>query len=78
MGTLSLVCFCLPKETSLQDVCKNEDLTVPQGPNEETLISTVPAGYENIKIKKIEPKGTFKMLQDKGIKITDYHEDIPK
>ena len=45
--------------------------------NEDKIfqVSTVPASYENIKIKK-EPElaGRFKMLRDKGLRIKDYHK----
>jgi hypothetical protein len=46
--------------------------------NEETLVSNTP-GIPDVSIKKeVELKGGFAELAKKGIKIKDYHEDIPK
>jgi hypothetical protein len=48
----------------------------------ETLVSTTPGqDYLNKSVEinhTPEPKGTFKVLQQKGIKITNYKEDIPR
>ena len=64
---------------SVEDVRTAQDIEVPQGPAQETLVSTVPTGYENIKIhREPELKGSFKALRDKGIRITNYKEENPK
>ena len=56
-------------------------VTVPDR-NTETLVSTTPGqDYLNKRVeirKEQEIKGGLKALQQKGIKITNYKEDIPK
>jgi hypothetical protein len=65
------------------DVRQYYDLQVPQQePTNETNISSIPIGYgqwDNVKIKK-EPKfeGSFKVLRDKGMHITNYYEYLPE
>jgi hypothetical protein len=55
-------------------------LTTPRPKNTETLIAHPPTpGFDNVKIHhEPELKGGFKALSEKGIRITNYHEDIPK
>jgi|SRR5215204_2501128 len=55
---------------------KSKLITLNQ--NTETLISSIPSGYENYKVKKkVEYKGGIKALADKGLKITSYTEYRP-
>src|SRR5215211_7905973 len=58
---------------SSQDIRSTQDLTVPEGPAEETLVSSIHSGYDKVKIRK-EPelRGSFKALRDKGLKFTSY------
>ena len=49
--------------------------------NTETLVScnTPTPGFDEVKIHhEPELQGGFKALRDKGLRITNYHEDIPK
>ena len=63
----------IPQKETLK---KKSKLVTPQR-NTEPCISSIPLGYESIKVKK-EPElqGSFKVLRDKGIKITSYSEDV--
>jgi hypothetical protein len=62
----------------IQDLRTDEDISVPQGPNTETLISTTPnPSYQGIR-KGPKLECSFKALKDKGLKITNYREDKPK
>ena len=47
--------------------------------NTETLVGSVPTpGFVDVQIKHDpELSGGFKALRDKGLRITDYREDIP-
>jgi uncharacterized Zn ribbon protein len=60
-----------------ENVRRESKLSVPDR-NEETLVSQTP-GIPDISIRK-EPeiKGGLKALQQKGLKITNYKEDIPR
>ena len=64
---------------SIQDVRTTQDLEVPQGVSDETLIGHPPEPHEeDVRIKK-EPdlKSGFLALSKKGtIKITDYNENV--
>jgi hypothetical protein len=59
---------------SLEDVRTVQDLEVPKGVSDETLITHVPSpGESDVQIKhEPEPQGAFKMLKNKGLKITNY------
>jgi hypothetical protein len=48
--------------------------------NTETLVAHPPSPHEADVCIHHEPElqGEFKALRDKGLKITNYHEDIPK
>jgi hypothetical protein len=49
--------------------------------NTETLVScnTPTPGFDSVKIHhEPELQGGFKALRDKGLRITNYQEDIPK
>ncbi|HEU4447715.1 MAG TPA: hypothetical protein VFR94_23780 [Nitrososphaeraceae archaeon] len=60
-----------------ENVRRESKLSVPDR-NEETLVANTP-GIPDVSIRRIpEIKGGLKALQQKGLKITDYHEDIPK
>jgi predicted RNA-binding Zn-ribbon protein involved in translation (DUF1610 family) len=67
-----------PDTTNIRQQLK---VTVPDR-NTETLVSTTPGqDYLNKSVqirKEQEIKGGLKALQQKGIKITNYKEDIPK
>jgi hypothetical protein len=60
----------------LENVRRESKISVPDR-NEETLVAQTPGiDYLNKKVKishTPEPKGTFKVLQQKGIRIKDYH-----
>ena len=60
-----------------ENVRRESKISVPDR-NQETLVSNTP-GIPDISIRK-EPElsPTFKALQQKGLRIKDYHEDIPK
>jgi hypothetical protein len=47
--------------------------------NTETLVSSIPSPHEkDIRIKhEPELQGGFKALSEKGIRITNYHEELP-
>jgi uncharacterized Zn ribbon protein len=62
-----------------ENVRRESKLSVPDR-NEETLVSTTPGiNEDSIAIRHIpEIKGGLKALQQKGLRITDYKEDIPK
>lgn len=59
---------------SIQDVRRVQDLEVPQGVSEETLIVHPPEPHEqDVRIRKGPVvKGGLKALQNKGLKITSY------
>jgi transposase-like protein len=60
-----------------ENIRRETKLSVPDR-NTETLAATTP-GIPDISIHHTpEPKGAFKALQQKGIKIKDYKEVIPK
>lgn len=60
-----------------ENVRRESKLSVPNR-NEETLVSNTP-GIPDVSIRKeVEIKGGLLELKRKGLKITDYHEDIPK
>ena len=63
----------IPQKDTLK---KKSKLVTPQR-NTEPCISSIPTGYESVKIKK-EPEysGGFKALKDKGLKITNYNEGV--
>lgn len=62
-----------------EEVQSNSRITTPTGPNDEALISYPPDPNEQfLSDKKPEYKGTFKELERRGIKITNYEEHIPK
>jgi hypothetical protein len=60
----------------LENVRRESKISVPDR-NEEALVAQTPGiDYLNKKVKishTPEPKGTFKVLQQKGIRIKDYH-----
>jgi hypothetical protein len=68
----------VPIIVTAEDIRTAEDLQVPQGPNTETLVSTTPSPtYQGIrKEPKLSP--SFQTLRDKGLRITNYHEESPK
>jgi hypothetical protein len=47
-------------------------LKVPSGPIQEAAVAYAPE--KGLKRKKNEPKGTFRRMQERGIKITNYSE----
>jgi hypothetical protein len=59
-----------------ENVRRESKLSVPDR-NQDTLVSTTPGqDYLNKSVEihhTPEPKGTFKVLQQKGIRIKDYH-----
>jgi len=60
-----------------------EQLDIPRRSprNTETLVScnTPTPGFDSVKIHhEPELQGGFKALRDKGLRITNYQEDIPK
>jgi kynurenine formamidase len=66
-----------------QNQGEEEQLDIPRRSprNTETLVSTnVPTpGFDTVKIHhEPELQGGFKALKDKGLRITNYQEDIPK
>jgi hypothetical protein len=67
-----------PDTTNIRQQLK---VTVPDR-NTETQVSNAPGqDYLNKRVEihhEPEPKGAFKALQQKGIKITNYKEDIPR
>jgi len=64
-----------------ENVRRETKLSVPDR-STETLVATTPGiDYLNKSVEinhTPEPKGAFKSLQQKGIKITNYKEDIPR
>jgi DNA-directed RNA polymerase subunit RPC12/RpoP len=61
-----------PEEENLR---KESKITVPDR-NIEPAVATTP-GIPDIRIRhESEPKGAFKALQQRGLKITDYKEDV--
>jgi hypothetical protein len=57
-----------------EDIRNYYDLQVPQGPTNETLVSSIPSpSYQTIK-KEPKLQGGFKALADKGLKIKNYNE----
>jgi hypothetical protein len=61
-----------------------QDIEVPREPNEETLIANPKVLYSgNTFADKVairhepDPKGSFKMLKDKGLRIVNYREEFP-
>jgi hypothetical protein len=61
-----------------QDQLKKKSKLITPQRNIEPCISSIPSGYEGVSIKKkTEPQGTFKLLQDRGLKIKDYWEEVP-
>lgn len=55
-----------------EDTRKKSKVKVHKGKITELAVSYAPE--PGLKRKNKEPKGTFKKLQERGIKITDYHE----
>ena len=55
-------------------------LKTPRRKNTETLIAHPPSPHEaDVRIHhEPELQGGFKVLRDKGLRITNYREDIPK
>jgi transposase-like protein len=62
-----------------ENVRRESKLSVPDR-NQETLVATTPSqDYTSLQIhKEPETKGAFKVLQEKGIKITNYKEESPE
>jgi hypothetical protein len=62
-----------------ENVRRESKLSVPNR-NIEPAVSTTPLVNEDAVAIRHTPeiKGGLKALQQKGLKITDYHEDIPK
>jgi hypothetical protein len=62
-----------------ENVRRESKLTVPNR-NEETLVTSIQYDFsKDIAIRhKPEIKGGLKALKEKGLKITDYKENIPK
>ena len=56
----------------MEDLRSKSKITTPLGLNLEPCLSYLPDA--NPIPKSVEPEGTFKALQDKGIKITHYEE----
>jgi hypothetical protein len=64
-------------DIDIENVRRESKLSVPNR-NEETLVAQTP-GIPDVSIRHTpEIKGGLKALQEKGIKITDYKEDIPR
>jgi hypothetical protein len=61
---------------SLTEVRSKSKLTTPEGPIEQPSISYLPE--YTIGQQPVEPKGTFKMLRDRGMKIKNYKEEKGK
>ena len=70
--------FCNHCKTSaypqVEQLRSKSKITTPIGLNMEPCLSYLPEP-DNLSKKPIEPKGTFKTLRDRGIKITSYKED---
>lgn len=68
-------------DPAAENIRRESKISVPDR-NEETLVSTTPGQeYLNKQIEvkhEQEIKGSFKELQKKGLKITNYEEHIPK
>jgi hypothetical protein len=65
----------IPFEPENESIRHKQKLEVPDR-NVEPAIATTP-GIPDIRIHhEPEPKGAFKALQQKGLKITDYKEDV--
>ena len=62
-----------------ENVRRESKLSVPDR-NEKTLVSNTPLVNEDVVAIRHVPeiKGGLKALKEKGLKITDYKEDIPK
>jgi hypothetical protein len=80
-GQNNIMYFCtrcsIEFDPESENLRKESKITVPDR-NTEPAVSTTP-GIPDISIRK-EPeiKGGLLELKRKGLKITDYHEDIPK
>ena len=56
-------------------------LETPEGPDRETLVSTIDIEegiYSTKHSRPVEIKGGLKALQEKGIRITPYNEENPR
>src|SRR5919109_3656977 len=68
----------LPQQQQ-QTLMKKSKLVTPNQRDTAPCVSSAPSGYEDVvKIKK-DPKlkGSFRLLRDKGLKITNYEEYNP-
>jgi DNA-directed RNA polymerase subunit RPC12/RpoP len=62
-------------DTELENIRKESKLSVPDRNIEPAVATTPGIDYRDVQIhKEPEIKGTFKVLQQKGIKITKYEE----
>jgi hypothetical protein len=65
----------IPFEPENESIRHKQKLEVPDR-NIEPAVATTP-GIPDISIRREpEPKGAFKALQQRGLKITDYKEDV--
>jgi hypothetical protein len=70
---ISYYCNTCSTETfPTEQIRSRSRLQTPDGPIEEPAVSLLPE--LGLKLKNKEVKGTFKKLQERGIKITDYRE----
>jgi hypothetical protein len=62
-----------------QTLKKKSRLVTPNQRDATPCISSVPSGYEDVVKIKEEPelKGSFRLLRDRGLKITNYEEYDP-
>jgi hypothetical protein len=78
-------CWCrncsVEFDPELENVRRESKISVPDR-NIEPVVATTPGtDYLNHNVEihhEPEPKGAFKALQQKGIKITNYKKDIPR
>jgi hypothetical protein len=64
--------YCKTTKYDIEELRSESYLETSEGPVTDPYVSYAPE--PTIKRKKKEPKGGFKALQDKGIKITSYTE----
>ncbi|SRR5215207_2002018 len=78
IATDEIYCNNCKSNFIIGDVRKKSKLEVPKSRNSEVFVATTPAPVSPFDKKEPEIKGGFKALRDKGIKIKNYREDIPK
>jgi hypothetical protein len=73
-GDTSYYCSFCKRESNVEDdeLRSKGKIIMSEGPIEEPAVTLLPE--VGLKRKNKEPKGTFRKLQERGIKITDYKE----